>query len=732
MNQRTKSGIIASGLLLSLALLSMGGRPLAGPSLDGLFKDVRTEAGSAAYRRLSARFDSITDPETKAQAAFALALADLRHERHGDALRWMEQARAGGLLAGYANYYWALIAFEAGQPDAASEVIGDAAWSEGVLREKAYGLRATLLIAAGRPGDATELLFSEIEKASSAYLLLRYGLALKAAGRVAEGSAALRKVFFEFPLSGEASEANDILVEWKSDPTFTLDAPSAGQWRRRAEIFWNARSYPGAQHAYSKLAALVSGSGRSLARLRAATALYRQGKRTSGCRAAAGIGPVAGEFESERRALLARCDLRARRWDRADAHIAVLAEMSKMSKLSEQDAARQADYASTLLAGGQTAYLRGEHDLVRRYYRRYLDEFPGGRGAAAAEWKLAWLDYTEGDPVAASKLMRSLVQRESPSRYFIRALYWLGRIALEHERDAALATHLFTRLIELSPRDFLVSYARAELARLHGTPAGDATLPKWVEGIPERAGALANREPLASSLRLILERSAALLRVGLAVHADEELASALAGTEHPDLWLARAEVAAEQGDLPLSIEFARTAYPGYLHAEIDQAPRRAWELLFPLEYWDRIQSEAARRKLDPYLIAGLIRQESRFDRDAVSSAGALGLMQLMPATARGLARNRRLSSKRILTPELNIQLGVQHLAGLFRRFNGEHDKAIAAYNGGGTRVARWLRELSAHDPPAFVESIPFTQTREFVYIVSRNHNFYRDLYAGAQ
>ena len=710
----------------------MGDRPLAEQPLDDLFKGVRTEAGSAAYRRLSSRFDAITDPEIKAQAAFALALADLRHERYGDALRWMEQARGGGLLAGYAKYYWALIAFEAGQPDVASAVIGDAAWSEGVLREKAYGLRATLLIAAGRPGDATKLLSAEIEKASSPYLLLRHGQALKAAGRVEEGSAALRRVFFEFPLSGEASEANDILVEWKTDLAVTLSAPLAGQWRRRAEIFWDARSYPGAQHAYSELAALVSGAGRSLARLRAATALYRQGKRTSGCRAAAGIGPVADAFESERRALLARCDLRARRWDRANAHIAVLAEMSKLSMLSKQGEARQADYASTLLAGGQTAYLRGEHDLVRRYYRRYLGEFPEGRGAATAEWKLAWLDYTDGNPAAASKLMQSLVQRESSSRYLTRALYWLGRIALEHERNAALATHLFTRLIEVSPRDFLVSYARTELTRLHGAAADDATLPDWVDGIPARVEVLANKEPLASPVRLILDRSAALLRVGLAVHADEELAAALAGTSHPDLWLARAEVAAEQGDLPLSVEFARTAYPGYLHAEIDQAPRRAWELLFPLEHWDHIKSEAARRKLDPYLIAGLIRQESRFDRDAVSSAGALGLMQLMPATARGLARNRRLSSESILTPELNIRLGVQHLAGLFRRFKGEHDKAIAAYNGGGTRVARWLRELPAHDPPAFVESIPFTQTREFVYIVSRNHIFYRDLYAGAQ
>ena len=213
--------------------------------------------------------------------------------------------------------------------------------------------------------------------------------------------------------------------------------------------------------------------------------------------------------------------------------------------------------------------------------------------------------------------------------------------------------------------------------------------------------------------------------------ASRELEAGLKLNPHPALWFEAARLAARQEKYLRAAENTRRAFPGYLTADLGELPREAWELLFPLPYWDVIHRESQRRGVDPFLVAGLIRQESRFESEAVSSAGALGLMQLMPPTARQLDRNRRLSRERILEPERNIRLGVLHLSQLLRRFDGNVEKAVAAYNGGGARVAQWTKELPA-DIPAFVESIPLEQTRNFVYIVLRNYQFYRDLYGGGE
>ncbi|MEE9234400.1 MAG: lytic transglycosylase domain-containing protein, partial [Candidatus Acidoferrales bacterium] len=166
----------------------------------------------------------------------------------------------------------------------------------------------------------------------------------------------------------------------------------------------------------------------------------------------------------------------------------------------------------------------------------------------------------------------------------------------------------------------------------------------------------------------------------------------------------------------------------YWRYRLGALPREAWEVLFPRPYWSLIEREARRQGIDPLLVAALIRQESRFERDAVSSAGALGLMQLMPPTARHLARSRRLSRERILEPELNVRLGTRFLAELLEQFQGRVEMAVAAYNAGGRRVKEWEARDDYREMAEFVEDIPVTQTREFVYIVLRNYRFYRDLY----
>ena len=159
-------------------------------------------------------------------------------------------------------------------------------------------------------------------------------------------------------------------------------------------------------------------------------------------------------------------------------------------------------------------------------------------------------------------------------------------------------------------------------------------------------------------------------------------------------------------------------------------PRSYWEGLFPRPYWSDMKKFAAANGLDPYLVASLIRQESEFNPNAVSNKSALGLMQLLPKVGKGLAKQEKLkhfNPSQLFTPAVNLQLGTKYFRSMVDQFGG-FEYALAAYNAGDYRVKDWESGTKYRDVEEFVESIPFTETREYVEAIMRNANVYRQLY----
>ena len=146
---------------------------------------------------------------------------------------------------------------------------------------------------------------------------------------------------------------------------------------------------------------------------------------------------------------------------------------------------------------------------------------------------------------------------------------------------------------------------------------------------------------------------------------------------------------------------------------------------------DALVEESRKNGLDPALVAGLIRQESSWNPRALSPAAARGLMQLLPSVGASIAASRKYSlwnPALLYDPDVSIELGTAHLSSSLRR-DSPPERALAAYNAGGSRVTRWLRRPGADDAEMFTEWIPFTETRDYVRIVLRNAAVYRALYA---
>jgi soluble lytic murein transglycosylase len=178
-----------------------------------------------------------------------------------------------------------------------------------------------------------------------------------------------------------------------------------------------------------------------------------------------------------------------------------------------------------------------------------------------------------------------------------------------------------------------------------------------------------------------------------------------------------------------------------------QRDRALWQMLYPMPFADVLRHDAEAERLDPLLVASVIRQESGFEPHATSRTNARGLMQVEPATGHDLAPAfglRDFDPALLWIPEVNLAMGTRHFATGLTRYP-EIERGLAAYNAGVSRVDRWsMTPLSGKtrsaehardaldDVDLFVERIPFIETRDYVRAIVRNRAVYRVVYGGTR
>jgi soluble lytic murein transglycosylase len=161
----------------------------------------------------------------------------------------------------------------------------------------------------------------------------------------------------------------------------------------------------------------------------------------------------------------------------------------------------------------------------------------------------------------------------------------------------------------------------------------------------------------------------------------------------------------------------------------DAASLPLWTAGYPLVYSAPVARHTAANSLSEGLIYALIRAESGFTPAIKSHAGAIGLMQLMPATAKATSReNRDFNPQNLVNPEYNIRLGTRHFRDLMKEYDGDVVYSIAAYNAGAAAVDRWRKSFRVLKKDEFIESIPYQETRDYVKKVYASAATYRQLY----
>jgi soluble lytic murein transglycosylase len=342
----------------------------------------------------------------------------------------------------------------------------------------------------------------------------------------------------------------------------------------------------------------------------------------------------------------------------------------------------------------------GEHPGANILLDRLIDQYPSSVFRSRAFWEKAWTSYLAKNYKTAANCLNQLLDFVP---YREKALYWLGK-AEEASGDKASADAAFARLVEDYPFGFYTQWYKK-----------DAGL-KNVQ-LPSLDIETVSSTPLPSGY----DRAKALISLGLFDEAGMELSAIKRKGVGKSRVVDLARLYWEIKDY----HSALGCFP-----KVDRNNLATWGFSYPIVFRESITRCAADYGIPESLAYSIIRAESRFSPTALSPVGAVGLMQIMPSTAKKLASGKSIviNKIRLTSPDLNISLGLKHFKNLLVRFNGKLVPAVAAYNSGATPVDRWLKMSGTLRNDEFIENIPYPETREYVKNVLTNMELYNSLY----
>jgi soluble lytic murein transglycosylase-like protein len=346
--------------------------------------------------------------------------------------------------------------------------------------------------------------------------------------------------------------------------------------------------------------------------------------------------------------------------------------------------------------------------------RRLRHIAPKDTTGAANLWQVGWQEYGRGNYTGAIGTWTELFSLYPEDAAARRGRYWSGR-AFDLLGEGERAQQIYNEIAQADTADF---YRRNALARLRHKPAALAAAAQAKEPWPV--------EPALDRARLLTD-------LGLDDLALAEAELVRDKVQPRSLSALQAVILAHQGDRRKSVQVIRDAFPALGGPFQATLPDEARRLYYPLEYQDTIRIWAATNRLPTYLVFGIIRQESAFDANAQSGAGARGLMQLMPATARELAAHNGLSWKANLLadPAVNVRLGTTYFRQVFSMFNENLELSLAGYNGGPYRIKRLWQESGNNEIDRFLEGLGLEESKTYVKRILVLSDSYRQLYPTA-
>ena len=667
--------------------------------------------GVEAYARAHAKEDA------GALAWLVVGYAHFLDHDYAKAIDPLNRAKPlAGDLGDYVTYYLGTCYLQTGHQAEGLAALAnfETAYPDSLLIRDAHLSYANALLTENRAAEAAELLEKNRLPARSD-IEFALGRAYATSGQTSKAAEALANLYYTMPTAAEADAAFAELKKLPSSPQATL-----AQRKTRAELLIKARRYNDAADEYRELAAHATPEGRPAAELALADALHRSGRNREAKAELTTLPGATPEQNAQRLYILGEVAWAS---DENETFYRTVDELRQSAPTSPW-------LEAALLSAANLHLVHHEYDKALDFFRELHQRFPNGSKGSYAHWKAAWLTLRFGRNEEAKKAFEEQIELYPGGNETSAALYWRARLA-EEDNQPAMARAFYQKLSDRYRNYYYAELGRERLKKLPESAESPGQFP-LLDRIPalDHAEKISLDEPPADDLHL--QKAKLLGNGGLVDMAVRELQAA-ASDDKGTNW-APAETAqlyTDTGHYDRAIEVMKRSVPSYFAVDIPTLPRPYWEALFPRPYWSDLKRFSVANGLDPYLVASLIRQESEFNPQAVSRANAVGLMQLLPKTGKLVAHQeslKRYNATQLFTPTVNLQLGTRYFRGMVDKFGGSFQHALAAYNAGSDRVEDWMGQGPYRDSPEFVESIPFTETREYVQAIMRNASVYRQLY----
>ena len=652
--------------------------------------------------------------EAAAAGYLALGHAYALDHRYSDAVADFTQAkRAGAALDDYADYLGAQAAIQAGRQSEAYALLDHFAdhYPDSIFVPTAPVVLANAHLQQSDAQGALRVLqpLANSPEANQADFCYSLGRAYQLTGDTGHAAPLYRKIYTTQPLSFEAANAATQLQ--------AMGMPlSAAERKTHADVLFNAKRYSEASVEYNAIGRnnpQLSPADRDALAIYAAVCDFKLKQLSR--RDVERLPQTSDDSAALKLYMLA--ELSRNEDDRAG-HDVVIAEMVQRFPSSRW-------LEEALYSGGNMYLLKHDPQQTIYHYTKLLTLFPHSTYAPSAHWRAAWMNYRLRNYSEAARLMDEQIVRYAGGSEVPDALYWRGRIYEDEEHNFPQAVNYYRRLTEIYADYYYANLARQRLAVLGKQPTAPL------------AAALnaANKGPDPDLTGELPENDTHLIKARLLANAalNEYIGPEIRASPTSDQWgaLAQAEIYVSYGEYTRALQSMKHSGISFYTQPMDQVPTVYWHLLFPQPYWTELVANSGSNGLDPYLVASLIRQESEFNATAMSPKNACGLMQLLPSVGKSLAKKhgmKKFDTKQLLNPSVNLELGTINLKQVLDRFGGQVEYALAAYNAGDTPVRQWLSSNDYKDVPEFVESIPFSETRDYVQAILRNREMYRALY----
>ena len=689
---------------------------VASTSLKPMARQLLQDRTPAAYAGVEsyARFHAKEDAGSLAY--LVVGYAHVLDKDYAKAIDPLTRAKANaGDFGDYVAYYLGTSYLATDRVPAAVSTLGsfEKSFPRSLLIRDAHVAYANALVASGRASEAIDLLEKD-RQPTRADLELALGRAYAASHDPAKAGAIFRNIYYTLPLSSEANAAQTELE--KLGGSAGLPPVSAAERTTRADLLMKGKQYSEAAEEYRTLAEEADPSERPVIQLAMAEALRHAGRSGEAKKVLDAIPSSAPEINTQRLFEIAEMERAA---DHDDAFLHTVEQLRQTGPNSPW-------LEQALMSQGNIYLLRRDYDHAIDSYRECQERFPSGSRADYAHWKVAWLSLRQGRVADAKKALEDQIALYPSSPETPAALYWRGRLA-EEDNDPGTARAYYQTLSQRYRNYYYGLLGREQLAKVKDGSAAHYPL---LDNILANTNAPKITADPAPDDNLRLQKAHLLANGALMEFAVRELKGA--AEEEKGTWLVPEMVRLYQdaGRYDQAIEYLKHSTSDYFAVELSNLPRAYWEGLFPKPYWYDLKRFSTSNGLDPNLVAALIRQESEFNPNAVSRSNAVGLMQLLPRVGRDVARQQKLRSfttNQLFTPAINLQLGTHYFRTMVDKF-GAVEYALAAYNAGDDRVQEWQGMAKYRDVAEFVESIPFTETRDYVQAIVRNANMYRLLY----